>query len=167
MPEHRQRTGSGVLGSRNCRVTVRGVVNIFPSDIQQEHNGVETFSPGPHTVVYPSGPIARKDGDRRATVRAAEFDVADDEYFQVIRRKAGDGTRGGPAGVGSYVDYLDAYAAAADRGAYGHRCEIKVMVPTRAEVFAAGPDGTQVLIGESLTWQPQPIAERLRLLGPR
>jgi hypothetical protein len=139
--------------------TVRGHMNIFPKDVVKGPGG-ESFNPHPRSVVYPSAPICRRDGDRRAPLRAVEFDLADDEFFTVVR--TGRDSRNGTVSVGSFTSYADAYTAMVD-GPRGHRSEIRLMVPTRTEVLATGPDGEQVVIGESLTWQPQPIADRLRL----
>lgn len=127
--------------------TVRGYMNVFPKDLTRT-GGVDVLTAHPRSVVYPSGPVGRKDGDRRAPLRAVEFDLAADEFFAVTSS-------------GSFTDYADAYAAMAD-APRGTRSEIKVMAPTRSEVTATAPDGTAVVIGESLTWQPQPIADRLR-----
>ncbi len=141
--------------------TVRGHMNIFPKDVLRGPGGVETFTPHPRSLVYPSAPIGRKDGDRRAPLRAVEFDLAEDEFFTVLR-DVDPSRRGSMMSMGSFTVYADAYSAMAD-APRGHRAEIKVMVPTRTEVLATGPDGETVVIGESLTWQPQPIADRLRL----
>lgn len=141
--------------------TVRGHMNIFPKDVFRGPGGVETFTPHPRSLVYPTAPIGRKDGDRRAPLRAVEFDLATDEFFTVLR-DTDSSRRGSTMSMGSFTDYADAYSAMAD-APRGHRTEIKVMVPTRTEVLATAPDGEQVVIGESLTWQPQPIADRLRL----
>jgi hypothetical protein len=143
--------------------TVRGVVNIFPKDIGRGDDGTLTFSPGARTVIYPTAPIARKYGDRRAPQREVEFDMASDEFFTVQRYLQRNGTGPTIVSVGSFTDYSDAYAALADSVPPGQRAEIRIMVPTRSPVFATGRDGEDVLIGESLTWQPQPIADRLRL----
>lgn len=154
-------SGSGV--NRTELQTVRGVMNIFPRDIGRGEDGSARFNPGARTVVYPTAPIARKYGDRRAPQRAVEFEVAPDEFFTVHRyneRNVGGST---VVGVGSFTDYSDAYAALNDRVPAGHRAEIRVMSPTRAEVTATGRDGEEVIIGESLTWQAQSIADRLRL----
>lgn len=139
--------------------TVRGHMNIFPKDVIKGPGG-ESFNPHPRSVVYPSAPICRRDGDRRAPMRAVEFDLAADEFFTVFR--TGRDSRTSAYSVGSFTTYADAYNAMADTPR-GHRAEIKIMVPTHTEVLATGPDGEQVVIGESLTWQPQPIADHLRL----
>lgn len=139
--------------------TVRGHMNIFPKDVVKGPAG-ETFAPHPRSVVYPSAPVCRKDGDWRAPVRAVEFDVAADEFFTVFR--TGPDGRSGVVSVGSFTHYADSYTAMAETPR-GHRAEIKIMAPTRTDVLATGPDGDPVVIGESLTWQPQPIADRLRL----
>lgn len=143
--------------------TVRGVMNIFPKDIGRAEDGKGTFAPGVRAVVFPTAPIARKYGDRRAPQRAVEFDVASDEFFAVQRYLERNGAGSTVVSVGSFTDYNDAYAALTDRVPAGQRAEIRIMVPTRADVFATGRDGEDVIIGESLTWQPQPIADRLRL----
>jgi hypothetical protein len=143
--------------------TVRGVMNIFPKDIGQGEDGKGTFAPSVRAVVYPTAPIARKYGDRRAPQRAVEFDVASDEFFAVQRYLDRNGTGPTIVSMGSFIDYNDAYAALVDGVPSGGRAEIRIMVPSRTEVFATGRDGEDVLIGESLTWQPQPIADRLRL----
>jgi hypothetical protein len=150
-------------GHGGVQQIVRGVVNIFPKDIARGDDGTTTFSPGARTVVYPTAPIARKYGDRRAPQREVEFDVAADEFFTVQRYLERNGTGPTIVSVGSFTDYSDAYAALADSVPPGQRAEIRIMVPTRTAVFATGRDGEDVLIGESLTWQPQPIADRLRL----
>lgn len=146
--------------STEATLTVRGHMNVFPKDVRRAPDGTETFSPHPRSLVYPSAAIGRKEGDRRAPLRAVEFDVADDEFFAVFRDL--DNSRSAAMSVGSFTSYADAYTAMADTPR-GTRAEIKLMVPTRKEVFATGPDGEQVVIGESLTWQPNPIADRLRL----
>lgn len=151
-------------GSNGTSVqTVRGVINIFPKDIGRGEDGESTFNPGVRAVVYPTAPIARKYGDRRAPQRAVEFDVAPDEFFAVQRYMGRHGAGSTVVSVGSFTDYGDAYAALIDRVPAGHRAEIRIMVPTRTDVFATGRDGEDVIIGESLTWQPQSIADRLRL----
>jgi hypothetical protein len=151
-------------GEAGVQQTVRGVVNIFPKDIVRGDGGKATFSPGVRAVVYPTAPIARKCGDRRAPQREVEFDVASDEFFTVQRYLERNSSGPSSVSVGSFTDYSDAYAALADSVPPGQRAEIRIMVPTRTEVFATGRNGEDVLIGESLTWQPQPIAERLRLV---
>jgi hypothetical protein len=143
--------------------TLRGVMNIFPKDIGRGEDGKDTFNPGVRAVIYPSAPIARKNGDRRAPLRAVEFNMAPDEFFAVQRYTERHGAAPTAVGVGSFTDYNDAYAALIDRVPAGQRAEIRIMVPTRTEVFATGRNGEEVIIGESLTWQPQPIADRLRL----
>lgn len=139
--------------------TVRGHMNIFPKDVIKGPGG-EFFNPHPRSVVYPTAAICRKDGDRRAPMRAVEFDVAVDEFFTVFR--TGRDIRAGAYSVGSFTSYADAYTAMTETPR-GHRAEIKIMVPTRTDVLATGPDGETVVIGESLTWQPQPLADHLRL----
>jgi hypothetical protein len=143
--------------------TVRGVTNIFPTDIGRGEDGKDSFRPGARAVVYPTAPIARKFGDRRAPQRAVEFDVAPDEFFAVQRYVERDGPGSVVVSVGSFTDYNDAYAALIERVPAGDRAGIRIMVPTRTDVFATGRDGADVIIGQSLTWQPQPIADRLRL----
>jgi hypothetical protein len=143
--------------------TVRGVMNIFPKDISRGEDGVGSFNPGARAVVYPTAPIARKYGDRRAPQRAVEFDLGPDEFFSVQRYTERTGPGSTAVSVGSFIDYNDAYAALIERVPAGNRAEIRIMVPTQTEVFATGLDGEDVIIGESLTWQPQPIADRLRL----
>lgn len=148
------------MSTEASTLTVRGHMNIFPKDVRRAPDGSETFSPHPRSLVYPSAPIGRKEGDRRAPLRAVEFDVADDEFFAVFRDL--EHSRTATMSVGSFTDYADAYTAMAEVPR-GSRAEIKLMVPTRSEVFATAPDGEQIVVGESLTWQPQPIADRLRL----
>jgi hypothetical protein len=143
--------------------TVRGVMNIFPKDIARGEDGNGSFNPGVRTVVYPTAPIARKFGDRRAPQRAVEFDIGPAEFFSVQRYTERNAAGSTAVSVGSFTDYNDAYAALLERVPAGHRAEIRIMVPTRTDVYATGPDGGEVIIGESLTWQPQPIADRLRL----
>lgn len=154
-------TGAGGNGAR--LQTVRGVMNIFPKDIGPGDDGKGSFNPGVRAVVYPTAPIARKYGDRRAPQRAVEFDVAPGEFFAVQRYTERHGAGSTTVSVGSFTDYNDAYAALVDRVPAGHRAEIRIMAPTRTDVFATGSDGEDVIIGESLTWQPQSIADRLRL----
>jgi hypothetical protein len=139
--------------------TVRGIMNIFPKDVAVEG----TFAPGVRAVVYPTAPLARKYGDRRAPQRAVEFDVRPDEFFTVQRYPERHAAGPSAVSVGSFTDYNDAYAALMDRVPAGHRAEIRIMVPTRADVLATGRDGGDVVVGQSLTWQPKPIADRLRL----
>lgn len=153
----------GAVKDRTELLTVRGVMNIFPKDLGHGEDGKGSFNPGVRAVVYPTAPIARKYGDRRAPQRAVEFDVAPDEFFSVQRYTERHGAGSTAVSVGSFTDYNDAYAALIERVPAGHRAEIRIMVPTRAEVFATAQDGGEVIVGESLTWQPQPIADRLRL----
>jgi hypothetical protein len=143
--------------------TIRGVMNIFPKDISRGEDGKANFNPGIRTAVYPTAPIARKFGDRRAPQRAVEFDIGPAEFFSVQRYTERNATSATAVSVGSFTDYNDAYAALLERVPAGHRAEIRIMVPTRTDVLATGPDGSEVIIGESLTWQPHPIADRLRL----
>jgi hypothetical protein len=147
---------------RTDRRTVRGVMSIFPRDIGRGEDGKDRFNPGTRALVYPSAPIARKYGDRRAPQRAVEFEVAPDEFFAVHRYS--ERNVAGPVivSVGSFIDYSDAYAALVDNVPAGNRAEIRIMTPTRAEVIATGKDGEDVVIGESLTWQARAIADRLR-----
>lgn len=149
--------------NRSEPYTVRGVMNIFPKDIARAEDGTSIFSPGARAVVYPTAPIARKFGDRRAPQRAVEFDIGHAEFFSVQRYTERNAAGPTAVSVGSFTDYNDAYAALLEHVPAGHRAEIRIMVPTRADVYATGPDGEEVIIGESLTWQPQPIADRLRL----
>jgi hypothetical protein len=142
--------------------TVRGVTDIFPADIGRGEDGKDSFNPGARVIVYPTAPIGRKFGDRRAPQRAVEFDVAPHEFFAVQRYIERNGAGSVVVSVGSFKDYNDAYAALMDRVPAGQRAEIRIMVPTRTDVIAVGSDGEDVIIGESLTWQPQSIADRLR-----
>lgn len=143
--------------------TIRGHMNIFPKDVQRDPNGTEKFNPHPRSVVYPTAPIGRNHGDRRAPLRAVEFDVAADEFFTVLRELERGAARSTTVSAGSFTDYNDAYAVLTERVPHGHRAEIKLMVPTTAEVIATGPDGDDVVIGATTTWQPRAIADRLRL----
>lgn len=156
--------GTRAGGSLTEQQTVRGVMNIFPRDIGRGEDGSDRFTPGARAVVYPTAPIARKYGDRRAPQRAVEFDVAPDEFFTVHRYSERNVAGSTVVSVGNFTEYSDAYAALIDRVPTGHRAEIRIMTPTRAEVIATGRDGENVIIGESLTWQAQPIADRLRLV---
>lgn len=154
----------GVLGAggRTERRTVRGVMSIFPRDIGRGEDGKDRFNPGTGALVYPSAPIARRYGDRRAPQRAVEFEVAPDEFFAVHRYSERNLSGFAIVSVGSFTDYSDAYAALVDRVPAGNRAEIRIMTPTRADVIATGKDGEDVVIGESLTWQARAIADRLR-----
>jgi hypothetical protein len=163
---HERQYAGGLLGAgvnQGAPQTVRGVTNIFPKDLGRAEDGNGSFNPGARVVVHPTAPIARKFGDRRAPQRAVEFDVAPDEFFTVQRYMERNGAGSVVVSLGSFKDYNDAYAALMDRVPAGQRAEIRIMVPTRTDVFAIGSDGEDVIIGESLTWQPQSIADRLRL----
>lgn len=142
--------------------TVRGVADVFPKDLARDEAGKAAFRPGAHVVVYPTAAIARKFGDRRAPHRAVEFDVAPDEFFAVQRYIEQSGAGSMAVSVGRFKDYKDAYAALVEGVPDGQRADIKIMVPTRTDVVATGSDGEEVVIGESLTWQPRSIADRLR-----
>lgn len=143
--------------------TVTGHMNIFPKDTARQPDGTDAFSPHPKSVVYPTAPIGRKHGDRRAPLRAVEFDIAENEFFTVLRELERGSGLGAKVSAGSYMNYNDAYAALTEKVPHGHRAEIRIMAPTSAEVLATDPDGDEVVVGESLTWQPQAIADRLRL----
>ena len=143
--------------------TVRGRMNIFPKDTARQPDGTDAFSPHPKSVIYPTAPIGRKHGDRRVPLRAVEFDIADNEFFTVLRELERGSGLTAKVSAGSYMNYSDAYLALTGNVPHGHRAEIKIMAPTTAEVLAIGPDGHEVVVGESLTWQPQAIADRLRL----
>jgi len=151
---------------RTGRRTVRGVMSIFPRDIGRGDDGVDRFNPGTRALIYPTAPIARKYGDRRAPQRTVEFELAADEFF-VVHRYSERGVEGRPVvSVGSFTDYGDAYAAMVDKVPAGNRAEIRIMTPIRADVMATGRDGEDVIIGESLTWQARAIAGRLRFADP-
>ena len=153
-------------GGRTQRRTVRGVMSVFPRDIGRGEDGKDRFNPGTPALVYPTAPIARKYGDRRARQRAVEFEVAADEFFTVHRYSERNGAGSTAVSVGSFIEYSDAYAALVDRVPAGNRAEIRIMTPTRAEVIATGKDGEDVVIGESLTWQARGIADRVRFADP-
>ncbi len=140
-------------------------MNIFSRDTSKGPDGTHIFTPHPLTVVYPTGDLARLHGDRRGMIRAVQFSVAENEYFQVQRAVNPDIRHSGMVGIGNYVGYADAYNAMTDEASAGYRVEIKIMVPTRAEVEVIGSDGTPVVFGEIFNWVPAPIAERLRLAG--
>ncbi|HEX9089550.1 MAG TPA: hypothetical protein VF867_18815 [Arthrobacter sp.] len=142
---------------------VTGHMNIFPKDTARQPDGTDAFSPHPKSVVYPTAPIGRKDGDRRAPLRAVEFNVAEDEFFTVLRELERGAGLAAKISAGSFMNYSDAYLAMTENVPRGYRAEIKIMAPTTSDVLATGPDGEEVVVGESLTWQPQAIADRLRL----
>jgi hypothetical protein len=138
--------------------TVDGFINLFPRDTT---NGL--FTPHPLTVVYPCGALARLHGDRRAPMRAVKLTVNAGEFFQVLRSVDPDARHAGMAPTGNFSDYASAYDFMVEDTPSGYRAEIKLMVPPRAPIEATGPAGDTVPFGESVTWQPVPLAERLEL----
>lgn len=97
------------------------MMSVFPRDIHRGDDGREQFNPGIRALIHPTAPIARKYGDRRARLRAVEFEVAADEFFAVHRYSERNVAGSTVISVGSFTDYSDAYAALVDRVPAGNR----------------------------------------------
>lgn len=95
--------------------------------------------------------------------RNVEFDLNDGEYFQVREQIDKCEGRMGTRPAGNFLDYGDAFRAAAGKNAQGGRGAIAIMYPAGTEqTTALDAEGNTVVLETRTSWRATGLASRLR-----
>lgn len=151
--------------------TFHGHVQAPDSQFRTE-NGKTVFRPinDYYGTVHPGpAPVPRVEeqawpsGLRTPPARNVEFDLNDGEFFQVREEIDKSEGRMGTKPAGNFLDYTDAFRAAAGKNAQGGRGAIIIMSPSGHEdITAVDADGEAVLIERRTRWSTVELSSRLR-----
>lgn len=97
--------------------------------------------------------------------RNVEFELNAGEYFQVREEIDKCEARMGTKPAGNFLDYGDAFRAAAGKNAQGGRGAIVIMYPAGTEeTTALDAEGNTVMLETRISWHATGLASRLRFL---
>lgn len=152
--------------------TFNGYVQAPASMFSTGDDGRTVFSPinDHYGTVYPGDAADRPtpyrtglSGLSTPDPASVEFDLNDGEFFQVREEIDKSEGRMGTRPAGNFLDYTDAFRAAAGKNAQGGRGAIVIMTPSgHDDITAIGADGETVLIEPRTRRSGVDLANRLR-----